>query len=121
MKKILLTLLIVTFIGPLCFAQESAAPVKTASEATTETKTLNGKVESVTLADPAKGIKSEIVVVDDNANKTTVLVKSTTTIYDIDWKAISLDKIKKDDKIKLRYSATNEGFNEAASISLLKQ
>lgn len=120
MKKIFITLLIFTFAGSWSFAQQPTTPVKTTPKVTIETKTLAGKIDSVTLADPVKGTKSEVIVVDDNGNKTTFLVKSTTTIYDKDWKATTLDKINKDEKVKIRYTITKEGVNEATSISLVK-
>jgi hypothetical protein len=47
-------------------------------------------------------------------------VKSTTTLWNKDFKAIGLDKIKPDDKIKVKYITTREGVYEAVSISILK-
>lgn len=120
MKKLIFLGAIISLVSSVCFAQQHATPIQTAPKVTIEAKTLTGKVESVTLADPAKGTNSEIVVVDDNGHKSTFLVKSTTTINDTDWKAITLDKIKKDDLIRVKYT-TKEGVNEAVSINLKKQ
>ena len=113
MKHIFLALLVLILGSNLCLAQQAQAP--------TTTKVITGKVESVTLADPGKGTKSEIVLVDDSGNKTTVLVKSTTTIYNTDLKATTLENIKKDNKVKVKYLTTKEGVNEATSINLLNQ
>lgn len=122
MKKIFSLAAIILLASSVCFAQQPPyTPIQTNPKAAVETKTLTGKVESVTLADATKGIKSEIVVADDNGNKTTLSVKTTTTISDAEWKTISLDKIKKDDLVKVRYVATKEGINEATSITLKKQ
>jgi len=135
MKKILLTLLVLAFISPLCFAQQPvSAPISKVSPAAVATKTLTGKVESVSLADPVKGTKSEIViespvevkeiqgkdVVSETNQKTTFLVKSTTTIYDTDYKATTLDKIIKDQTIKVKYATTQDGVNEAISVKQIK-
>ena len=107
-----------------CLAQQPTVPVTPKSTTETpETKILTGEVKSVTLANPVKGTKSEIVVVDKSGTEPkeyTFLVKSTTTIYDADWKAISLDKIAKDEKVRVKYITTKEGVNEAVSINLKK-
>lgn len=121
MKKIFITLSILIFMGSWCFAQQPITPTKVTPKVVVETKTLTGKVESVTLADAVKGTKSEIVVVDDKGNKSTFLVQSTTTIYDTDWKTTTLDKISKDERVRVRYLTTKEGVNETTSIRLVKQ
>jgi len=107
-----------------CLAQQPTTPVITKlTPQAVETKTVTGEVKSVTLADPAKGTKSEIVVVDKSGTEPkeyTFLVKSTTTIYDADWKAISLDKVAKDEKVRVKYTTTKEGVNEGVSINIQK-
>lgn len=123
MRRLFLSLMIVLSGAALCLAQQPAIPSKSASAITpkaAETKTMKGKVESVSLADPQKGTKSEITVSDEGGQKYTILVKSTTTIYDVDWKAVSLDKISKDAQVKVKYSTTKEGVNEALSINIQK-
>jgi len=120
MRNILFILLLLAFATSICLAQNPAAPVKPVVSTAVVTKTLSGKVDSVTVADPAKGTKSEIVVIGDTGVKTALLVKTSTTIYDADWKAITLDKIQKDAMVKVKYATTKEGVNEATWISLLK-
>jgi len=124
MRSLLLAICLLSLVVLPCFAQQPTAPVTPKpTTQTPETKTLTGEVKSVTLADPAKGTKSEIVVVDKSGTEPkeyTFLVKSTTTIYDADWKAISLDKIAKDEKVRVKYITTKEGVNEAVSINLKK-
>ena len=118
-------------ITSFCFAQQATKPATPSVKPTTpsvpstpaklvEIKSVTGKIQSATLADPAKGTKSEIIIADDSGQKYTFLVKSTTTIYDADWKAITLDKIKQDDKVGVTYSTTKEGVNEATSIRIKK-
>jgi len=85
---------------------------------------VTGDVQSVTLADPAKGTKSEIVVADKSGvepREYTFLVKTTTTIYDAEWKPLTLDKIAAGTGVKVRYATTKEGVNEAVSISNVKK
>ncbi|MBI5050197.1 MAG: hypothetical protein HZC11_04805 [Nitrospirae bacterium] len=45
-------------------------------------------------------------------------MKSTTTIYDANWKPINLDKIVKDKTVIVKYTATKEGVLEAKSIKI---
>lgn len=125
MKKVFVALFMTAVTSALCFAQEAASTVKTTPAAPAvvkpaEKKIVSGKVESVTFADPAKGTKSEIAVVDGSGNKSDFLVKSTTTIYDTDWKATTLDKVSKDQKVRIKYTTTKEGVNEALSVSAVK-
>lgn len=124
MKSLLLMLGLVGLAISPCLAQQPAAPVtpKLTPQAV-EAKTVTGEVKSVTLADLTKGTKSEIVVVDKSGTEPkeyTFLVQSTTTIYDAEWKASSIDKITKDEKVKVKYTTTKEGVNEAVSINIKK-
>jgi len=123
MKKTLLLVFLILFTTSLSFAQQpqAPAPVKPVITVPAEIKSLTGKVDSVSLADPAKGTKSEIVVVDDKGAKCTLLLKATTTLYDANWKAITLDKIQKNDRVSVKYIAIKEGLNEARSVNIMKQ
>ena len=122
MKKLLITIFALGVVSGLCFAAEYGS--NSMNTATTPVmdilKAAQGKVESVSMADPAKGTKSEIVVVDDMEKKWTFIVKPTTTIYDAGMQPTALDKIKADDKVTVKYSVDKEGLNEAQSISLMK-
>jgi hypothetical protein len=80
---------------------------------------LNGVVKSVSLADPVKGTKSEIVVVDATKKIIHVLVTSTTTIWDQDAKAINNDKITSRQHVNVVYVTTPEGINIGRSIKIL--
>jgi len=120
MRKTLFILAILVSGAIVTFAQKEEPITVSAVTKVNEIKSVTGKVESVTLADLSKGIKSEIVISDDNGQKYAFLVKSTTTIYATDWKAISLEKINKGDSARIKYSTTKEGVNEAVSINLIK-
>jgi hypothetical protein len=87
---------------------------------TTDVKSIKGKVESVTLADPLCRIKPEIAVIGDDGKRYIISVKLITTIYDLEWKASTLDKISKNQLVKVKYTINKEGFREALSISSLK-
>ncbi len=122
MKQIPIALFILMLGINFCSAQQASVPAAlTVATRVAETKSLTGKVESVTLADPVTGITSEIAITDKNGQKYIFLLKSITTIYDADWKAVTLDKVNKDEKVKVRYSTTKEGVNETISIRIINQ
>jgi hypothetical protein len=81
---------------------------------------MGGTVKSVSKADPAKGTRSEIVVKDINGKLTHVLVTATTTLWDVDAKAIMLDKIAAKRRVNIIYLTTDEGINIGKSIKILK-
>ncbi|MBF0330378.1 MAG: hypothetical protein HQL17_00440 [Candidatus Omnitrophica bacterium] len=74
-----------------------------------------GKIQAVTEADVAKGTKSEVVI-DVNGVAKTVLIKKSTTIYDVNAKPLMLKDLKKDELIKVNCKASAEGVLEAVSI-----
>lgn len=132
MKKIIILTLAFIFAASISFAATTTAKTKVmtdklmpvtvfanSAKMKTEMKEMTGKVKTVTVANPSKGTKSEIIVTDDKAAEKTFFVNPTTTIYDVKFKAIGLDKIKANDKVKVKYTITKEGVYEAASINIL--
>ncbi|MBI5409397.1 MAG: hypothetical protein HZA14_08530 [Nitrospirae bacterium] len=83
-----------------------------------EVRTFTGIVDSVSLADPEKGVKSELSAIDTNNKKTVFLVTATTTMYNAKSAPINLDKIKKGEKVKVKFITTKEGVNEAISVRI---
>jgi hypothetical protein len=79
-----------------------------------------GTIDSVSLADSAKGTKSEITVLNIKNKSMVFLVKSTTTIYSSSGSAITLHQIVRGDRVRVKYNTTAEGVQEAASIRVLK-
>ena len=125
MKTLLLSLLICAFASTLCFAQPAApatkAPVPPVSAMkTTTSKVFVGKVESVSVADAAKGTKSEIVVLNEAGKKMTFLVKATTTFYEAAGVASTLDKVKAGEKVKIKFETSKEGVDEAKAVRLFQ-
>ena len=119
MKKsiILLACLFVCLGGAaLAVAASASHPAQQAAEQ----KTFVGTVKSVTLADPVKGTKSEIVVLDEKNVSMTFLILSTTTINDAQEKPITLDKVTKGNKVSVEYTTTPAGVHEAKSIKIHK-
>jgi hypothetical protein len=117
MKKLLLALLAVVFISTVSFAQTSTSKT---TAAPTITKTVTGKVDSVTIGNTAKKIKSEIAITDDNGQKLNLVVKSSTTITAKDGQKIGLGQIQKNAKVSVEYKAKTGGTNRAQSIKVIE-
>ena len=123
MKKMLGILIVLAFVDSICFAQGTAktlpAPIKSSSVASA-TKTIVGKVVSVTVADPAKGIANGTVSIVDATGKTAnYTVGSVAKVLDTAFNAITLDQLKVGDKVKVKGKKTAAG-EEAQSVTLLK-
>ncbi len=120
MKKITFSLFAFLFVTSLCFAQQASAPVSQTAQIPVETKTFTGKVDSVSIGDAAKGINSEIVVVDDKGQKLSFRVKSGIPITAKDGKALTLSNIMKDNKVTIEYTTSKMGTLKAQSIKLVE-
>ena len=118
MKKLTFLLLVLLSVSSLCFAQQAPVPASQATQAPAVIKTLTGKVDSITIGDAAKGIKSELVVMAEAGQKLDFVVKSGTPITDKDAKMIALSDIKKDNKVVVEYTTKASGTNKAQSIKL---
>ena len=119
MKKIFLILFAVTFVSSLCFAQQASAPVSQTAPTPVVSRTITGKVDSVSLGDAAKGIASGITVIDEKGQKLSFRVKSDTPITAKDGKTLTLSGIMKDNKVAVEYTTTR-GIHRAQSIKLVE-
>jgi len=128
MKKALVVLLALMFIGSLSFAQMQAAdttkqaPAAEAKKSMTEeAKTFIGKIVSVTVADPAKGIaKGGVTVVDDMGKTATFTVDSTAKVIDTTLNVVTLNQLKEGQKVTVEHSKTKEGQEEAEAIKVVQ-
>jgi hypothetical protein len=121
MKKFAVLLMGVFFVlglASVATAQANAASAK--KPAAPQYHVFIGTVDSVTLADPVKGTKSEIVVVNKANKSMTFLVMATTTLYDPKGSAITLDKIVKGNEVDIKHTTTHEGVHQAVSVKVLK-
>ena len=114
MKKIVIVLLAIAFIGSAVFAETTTQEKKSAAEKAT---TVVGKVVDVTVAEPAKGITAGAITVADDVGKTTTYtVYSTAKILGTSLDVITLNQLKIGDKIKIKPTEDNE----AKSIKIVK-
>jgi hypothetical protein len=121
MKKTLLVLLALAFVSSLCFAAgQSTAPRNKTVPKPVVIKTLIGKVESVTLGDPVKKTRPEIVAIDDKGQALSFVVGAAADISGKDGKATTLDKIVKGDKVVVQYTTNLKGTHKAKSIRVVE-
>ncbi|GEM_PF-1513101 len=119
MRKLFLAILAVMFISSSVFAQQTTTPTKTAAVPAV-IKTVTGKVDSVTVGNTEKKIKSEIVVIDEKGQKITLSVKSGTAITSKDGQKIALSEIKKDTKVSVEYKSKTGGAHRAQAIKIIE-
>jgi hypothetical protein len=118
MKKTMVILVSLIFIGGIMAfaqAQKSESKVKAV-----EVKTFAGKIESITLGDPAKKTKTEIAIQSEDQKSLTVTVAANTKFTDTENKATTVDKLKVGDKVHIRYATTAAGVHEVRSVKLMK-
>jgi hypothetical protein len=77
---------------------------------------IKGTIDTITLPEAAKGIRPEISLLGADGKRYVFLVRSTTTIYGPDWKAISIDKLVKGQQVRVQYITNKDGFLVAQSI-----
>jgi len=111
MKKIITLAIIFIFASALSFAATKGGNRSADME-------ISGTIKTIAMANPSKGTKSEITVMDDKSKESVFELKATTTIYGADFKAVSLDKLKKDEKVTVKYMTNKKGINEALSINI---
>ena len=117
MRKILVIFLAAIFSSSLCFAaKQPAAPVTKTAEKSAGTKIFTGKVDSVSVGNEKSGTSSHILVVDDKGQLWIFTVKSYTPIIAADGKTLTLDKIKKDNKVNIEYKSVKNKINESLVI-----
>ncbi|MCX8045177.1 MAG: hypothetical protein N3B18_13745 [Desulfobacterota bacterium] len=101
-------------------ADNTIIPVTVSSPTCPAVRYTNGVVTAVSLADPTRGHRSELIVRCDSGTVDTLLVKATTTIYDDNGSAVPLDALRKDQRVKVKYITSSEGVHEALFIKIVK-
>jgi hypothetical protein len=120
MKKSQFVFLMCIGAASVCHAENYDVPVLVSAPDSNNVQTVTGTVDSVSVADSAKGLRSEIVIAGQNGQPQVLIVKTTTTIYDPAWKPTGLEVLRKNDRVKVKYITTGEGLAEALSIKKLQ-
>jgi len=128
MKKAAFLVCALAFLSLACYGQDivqAAQKGKTATPPSSSLKKIakpvnpleiKGKIDSILAAEPAKGIRPEIVITGEDGKTYVFVVRSTTTIYNQDWKAITLDKLEKGQLVRIQYITSKDGMLVALSI-----
>ncbi len=120
MKRSLLVFFICLGSAAAGHAERFAIPVLVSAPARSIVQNLTGSIDDLSIADAAKGLRSEIIVTTPNGEPLVLIVKATTTIYDPDWKPTVLTVLQKKDRVKVKYVTNDEGLAEALSLKQLK-
>lgn len=117
MKKAVLVLIAIAFVAGVAFAEDNAAcpPAKKETPAQ-QAKAVVGKLVSVTVAEPAKGIANGTVTITDETGKVVnYTVTQGTKVLDATLNAITLNQLKIGEKVKIK---AKEGTQEATAIKV---
>lgn len=104
MKKIILLTLVLSFVASFSFAQFRGESYKQ----------VTGKVKKLTIGAP-----SRIVVVDDQSVEMTLVIDPEATFYDAEFYPVTLEAIKVNDRVNIRYNTTDDGTNQATWFNIL--
>ena len=124
MKKLLLVALALMLVSSVSFAQgankEAPSPAKEIVKGVESVGEFVGKVVSVTVADPAKGVRNgTIKIADDMGNPVSYTVNSAATIVDASFNAITLNQLREGSMVKIKAERTKEGKEEAKAINVM--
>jgi len=119
MKKLLLVVIALMFAAGICSAADMKEPVKSVAKGVENVGVFVGKVISVTVAEPTKGVTdSTVKVSDEMGNPVSFTVNSAATITDASLNVITLGQLKEGEKIKVKATKTKEGKDEAKAIAV---
>jgi len=77
---------------------------------------IRGVVDSVTLEDHTSNVRPKISIIGIGGHKHTFIIRPTTTIYDRQWKPVTLDKLRRGQYVRIRYKLSKDGYKIAVSI-----
>jgi hypothetical protein len=129
MIRNIIFIIFILFVSSNCFGQDSiasqpkggplppaASSVQKIMNPSVKPLEIKGTVESVTIAEPARGIRPELSMLGADGKHYLFLVRSTTTIYSPDWKPCTLDKIVNGQNVRVQYITNKDGMLVALSI-----
>ena len=132
MKKIMLSIMMLTMVAGLSFAdegeQEKAQPqeqeiakkvVKEVTLRTGTTESVTGKVESVKPADLLTRPRSSMVIVDTAGKTVEFAVKSLAVVYDQAGHFLSLDDVRPEQEVRVDY-IQKDGKAKVAAAAMSK-
>lgn len=109
MKKTLLLTLVFLLTAAFSFAQFPGENFKQ----------VTGKVKTLKIVNPSKGKLSQITVVDEKFGEMTLVIDPEATYYDAEFYPVTLDDIKVNERVNIRYNTTKDGTHEATWFNIL--
>ena len=121
MKKVLVAVMLVMFLGTVAFAQipQRNSAGKGMKPSTSLIERATGKVDSVVKADAAKGNLGSFKIVGEDGKKKDFQLIAKTRFYSADSSPITLEKLKKGDALVVLYVVTLKGLNDVISVTQL--
>ncbi len=118
MKSLKKKLIVLLCMGApaVCHADGYVMPVLVSAPDTCAAQTITGTVASVTIADNTRQQRPEIVIAGPAGKQHRMIIKKTTTLYDPAWKPTSIDMLRKDDHVKVKYVRSGKGIAETLTI-----
>ena len=123
MKRVAYILFALGVLSSACFGQDAlptaqqkwgvTSPVSKTAVVPLEVR---GTVVTITVPEPTKGIRPVITLSGEDGKSYTFLVRTTTTIYGPNWKAIPLDKLTVGQKVRVHFITNIDGYHVAQSI-----
>lgn len=118
MKNVIFLGIVVLFVQASCFAQGDVVVDQQANNSRLQLKIATGEIEAITLMDAEKGIKAELVLIEENDGRVSFSVADGALIRNRVDKAVELDELKKGDLVKVVYRTSFAGVNTASVITL---
>jgi hypothetical protein len=119
MRNTKIVLLLIVFMAGLVGFGFVQAQMKAPKVAAAQLQTFTGTISKITPADPAKKMPAGIVAVGADQKEVTFALKSKAVIHDADGKPTTLDKLKVNDKVEIKYHTDKAGINVAESIKIV--
>jgi hypothetical protein len=123
MKRVVVLICTLGVLASVCFgqdalhtAQQKEGTLPPVSKKAVVPLEVKGTVNTITLPEPSKGIRPEITLSGEDGKMYTFLVRTTTTIYGPDWKAITIEKLVKGQQVRVHYITNKDGYLVAQSI-----
>lgn len=116
MKKMFLSMAAAFFLFVLCGPSAAQTPSKPLKIIEKE----EGKVESVTRADPNKGSLGAMTIVSQGGKKMDFQFLPRTRLYNADSGPLTLEQLKKGDQVVILYVISLKGMNDAISVTKSK-
>jgi hypothetical protein len=121
-KKILIAVLAFVCVASICYAADQKAPAanEPVGAAVEATGTFVGKVVSVVTEGSGGATGPAITVADETGKMITYPVDPTVKIVDAAVNAVTLNQLKKGDKVAVEYSKDQTGSEKAKAINVVQ-